>query len=143
MTGPVEGGVYDIWQAPPDNVHELAVLNVPDAVPSLHDTEPVGVVCVPLSVSATVAVYVIVSPILAENILGVTVVLVVLGHGWITAALPEMVPTTVPPHTLPTVPELVNVIPLLVMMPKLLIALLGLLVIVPPALLLILDPAPL
>ena len=46
-------GVYETVHTPDDNVQEAGV-NVPPAPPSLHDTEPVGVMA-EIEVSATVA----------------------------------------------------------------------------------------
>ncbi len=63
---------------PADRVQEGGV-NVPPLEPSLNVTVPVGVVAVPVDVSATVALYVIVFPATIVDGLGVMVVMVLRG----------------------------------------------------------------
>ena len=73
---------------PLDSVH-VELLN--DPAPELvHDTVVVGVVLVPVSVSLTVAVYVIAFPAVPVDGLGVTVVLVVLVDR-VSDEVPELV----------------------------------------------------
>jgi len=72
----VVDGVYVTVQLPEDSVHGRP-LKVPPALPSLQLTVPLGVVAVPEEVSATVAVNVIVFPIMTVADPGNTVVLVV------------------------------------------------------------------
>ena len=131
MTIPTVDGSYVIWQLPLDNVHNHDVLNTPNSIPSFHNTEPVGVVFVPLAVSDTTTLYVMLPPPATDEVFGVTITLVVLGHGCITAGLPEIAPTDVPPHTSLKVPELVNVPALMVMVPKFFMVLPELLVTLP------------
>ena len=58
-------------------MHEPELLNEPPAPPSLKETVPVGVVFVPVSLSVTVAVKVMVPDNPIEDGLGVTAVVVV------------------------------------------------------------------
>ena len=74
--------------APPDSVH---VVELNDPGPELaHDTVVVGVVVIPVSVSFTVAVYVIAFPAVPVDGLVVTVVLVFLVDR-VSDEVPELV----------------------------------------------------
>ena len=93
---PDEGAVYTTWQElvlePADERGQELELKDPPAPPSLHETEPEGVVG-ELPVSVTVAVKVTVPPAVTEDGLGETPVEVEWGAGALTvkAPLPELV----------------------------------------------------
>ncbi len=78
------------------NVH-VGLLKLPPAPPSLHATVPVGVVAVPLSISATAALNVIVLPIVTDDGFGVMVVVVLRGPT-VNADWPELVACVLSPE---------------------------------------------
>ena len=83
-------------QVPDSNVHEPELLKLPPLPPSPQLTAPVGVDEVPELVSATVAVNVIVFPIVTEDGLGDTVVLEV-RRFTVNAEVPELPECVVSP----------------------------------------------